>query len=328
MRTVFRRIRSPRPRPLILVYHRIAEEPIDFWRLTVSPVNFEDHLEVLRRTRHPLPLSMFVSNLLNGTLRPDAIAVTFDDGYADNLLAGKPRLADADLPATVFLATGYIGSAEAFWWDELSRLILLGGGPQRFDLTLSRETILVDFGSELPANKNGTTPFASLEKRRAALSILRQALRLLDQEQRRIVMSELRTIFGNPDFRADLGRAMTGAEVEELTADGLVTIGAHTVTHPVLPALTVPACAREITESKLACEALIGAPVTSFAYPYGEFDSASINEVKKAGFTFACSAQYGSVYATSAAFALPRVYAPNVDGDAFERELHSTSTVG
>ena len=54
-----------------------------------------------------------------GTLPLDAVALTFDDGYVDNLVFGKPRLEAADLPATVFLATGYIDRFEPFWWDEL-----------------------------------------------------------------------------------------------------------------------------------------------------------------------------------------------------------------
>jgi peptidoglycan/xylan/chitin deacetylase (PgdA/CDA1 family) len=63
----------------------------------------------LRRTRRAPPLTEFIRNLKAATLPEDAVTVTFDDGYADNLLAAKPLLAAADIPATVFLATGYLG---------------------------------------------------------------------------------------------------------------------------------------------------------------------------------------------------------------------------
>ena len=108
MRSLIRRIWPSGPKPLILMYHRIADQPVDNWDLSVSPAHFEEHLRVIRRTRHPLPLTEFVKDHMAGTLRPDAVALTFDDGYVDNLVSGKPRLAAADVPATVFLATGFL----------------------------------------------------------------------------------------------------------------------------------------------------------------------------------------------------------------------------
>ena len=119
-RSAVHRFWPPKPKPLILMYHRIADEPIDYWGLAVSPVRFEEHLRVLRRTRHPLPLAEFFRKLIAGTLPQTAVALTFDDGYVDNLVAGKPRLAAADVPATVFLTTGYLDRLEPFWWDELA----------------------------------------------------------------------------------------------------------------------------------------------------------------------------------------------------------------
>jgi len=105
--------------------------------------------------------------------------------------------------------------------------------------------------------------------------------------------------------------------------DGLVTIGAHTVTHPVLSKLGATACHREITESKIACEALIGTPVAGFAYPYGDLDAKARGVVKAAGFAFACSTLHEPTSATSDIFALPRIQVYNWGGDAFERALNA-----
>jgi peptidoglycan/xylan/chitin deacetylase (PgdA/CDA1 family) len=310
------------------MYHRIADDPVDHWGLAVSPARFEEQLHVLRRTRHPLPLMNFVRHLIGGTLSGNAVALTFDDGYVDNLVAGKPRLAAADVPATVFLATGYIDSPERFWWDELARLILLGNGPQTFELVVRGKTMQFDFGTESSAREDGTTRAAYLTRRHAALWTLRQALRFLEDEERRPIMVKLRSIFAGRDFRASLGRAMTGQEVRTLVMGGLVTVGAHTVTHPVLAGLGAAACHREITESKLACEALIGAPVATFAYPYGDFDAEAHTAVRTAGFALACSTRRGPAIATSDVFALPRIHVTNLDGEEFERALHSASTAG
>ena len=85
------------------MYHRIADAPIDPWDLAVSQAYFKEQLDVLNRTRKPLPLAEFVGLLAAGRLPSNAVAITFDDGYVDNLVAGKPLLAAADIPATIFL---------------------------------------------------------------------------------------------------------------------------------------------------------------------------------------------------------------------------------
>src|SRR6516165_2586329 len=90
LRSLVQRMWPPKPRPLILMYHRIADEPVDPWWLSVSPTYFEEHLRVIRRSRHVLPLWKFIKDTRAGTLRPDAVALTFDDGYVDNLTFGKP----------------------------------------------------------------------------------------------------------------------------------------------------------------------------------------------------------------------------------------------
>ena len=321
LRSVIRRIWPPVPRPLILVYHRIADEPIDNWGLAVSPANFEEQLHVLRRTRRPFSLEDFVRNLVAGTLPSDAVALTFDDGYADNLVAGKPRLAAADVPATVFLATGYLDHPREFWWDELARLILLGNSPQNIQFNVCGESMHIDLGLESPVCDDGTIDAASLKRRQLALTPIWRAIRDLEDDKRELIMAELRSIFAVRGHHAAQARAMTREEVRALVTDGLVTIGAHTVTHPVLSRLEAATCHREITDSKLACEALIGAPVAGFAYPYGDFDAKTRRTIMAAGFAFACSTQHAPATAESDVFALPRVYVRNWSGDAFEQAL-------
>ena len=321
LRSVIHRIRPPKPKPLILLYHRIANEPIDPWNLAVSPGRFEEQLQVIRHVRHPMRLAEFVCALKDGTLPANAVALTFDDGYVDNLVFGKPRLAAADVPATVFVATGYTDRPEGFWWDEVARLILLEKAPRNFEFVVGDETICCSFGAEPAECEDGRTGTGS-KTRRAALLTIWQSLRRLSDDDRRSAMLQLRVICsGRRDRSTNLDRAMSREEVRALTGDGLVTIGAHTVTHPVLAGLEAGACQREITESKLACEALTNAPVTAFAYPYGAFDVEAREAVKAAGFTIGCSAHRGPATARSDFFALPRTAVPNLDGDEFERAL-------
>ena len=133
-----------------------------------------------------------------GTLPPKAVALTFDDGYVDNLTAGKPRLAAADVPATVFLATGYLNCGEPFWWDELAQLILDGEGIQRCDLVAACETVHIDLALEDWQGEDPGIPANTSEKRHFVLGRLWQRLRRLGNEERRSAMATIRSVFARP----------------------------------------------------------------------------------------------------------------------------------
>src|SRR5262249_43940054 len=157
-----------------------------------------------------------VRHLMAGTLPADAVALTFDDGYVDNLVAGKPRLAAADVPATVFLATGYSDRALGFWWDELARLILFGTSPRSFYLVVRGKSLHFDLGTEAPACENGIMRAVPLARRRAALTTIGQAIRPLADDERELIMVELRSIFAGCNYYARSDRAMSGEEVRAL----------------------------------------------------------------------------------------------------------------
>ena len=108
---------------LILMYHRIGVSGLDPWGLAVSPAHFAEHLAVLRQHGRTAPLARVVETLRDGTLPSRTLVVTFDDGYADNLYNARPLLERYDVPATVFVATGHIGSDREFWWDELEEIL-------------------------------------------------------------------------------------------------------------------------------------------------------------------------------------------------------------
>ena len=285
----------------------------------MSPAHFEEQLEILRRTRRPLPLSDFVRDFMAGTLRSDAVCLTFDDGYVDNLIAAKPGLAKVGIPATVFVVTGYLDRRREFWWDELATLILCGNGPCSFEVIVGGNSMRFDLRAGSAQHK------PSSKKKLVALRAIWQVLRRLEDEERELVMRRLRSIFARTDHHAFRGRAMTSEEVKMLIGDGLITIGSHTVTHPLLAGLGAIACRREIRESKFACERLTGGTVASFAYPFGQFDAMAREEVRSAGFAFACSTLHGAVVADSDVFALPRINIQNWDGDLFERIIRSAA---
>lgn len=329
LRSIRIRLLPPRPQPLILMYHRIADEELDPWGNVVSPKNFQEHLDVLRRKRHPTSLLEFVRKYQDGTLSSRAVAITFDDGYVDNLIAGKPHLAAADMPATVFLATGYLGRGE-FWWDELARLILVGPGPAKLEMTIGCEQIRLNLDGD-SQRETGWRAWLDSPRtaRQAAYLVIWERLRVLEPQERQSVMAELRGVFAGRCEMPVSGRSMTPEEVNVLVRDRLVAIGPHTVSHPTLTELDHVSIRRELVESKKTCESLAGGEVSAFAYPFGFLDAEVRAAVSDAGFTCACSTKFSPVRAGSDVFALPRIHVINSDGDAFERSLrHATLANG
>lgn len=103
----------------------------------------------------------------------------------------------------------------------------------------------------------------------------------------------------------------------------LVTIGAHTVTHPSMIALPAAKLDDEIATSQRVCEEIVGRPILGFAYPFGDEDQAARAAVERAKFGYAFGIERRAISARDNRFALPRVQVPNLDGDAFELLLDS-----
>jgi len=107
-------------RPLVFLYHRVARLPADRWNLAVSPDNFDTHLRLLRRFFRPLSLPALLDAVREGRGR-GCVAVTFDDGYADNYSTALPLLEKHRIPATFFVTSDPVEQGTEFWWDELER---------------------------------------------------------------------------------------------------------------------------------------------------------------------------------------------------------------
>jgi peptidoglycan/xylan/chitin deacetylase (PgdA/CDA1 family) len=129
----------------------VAEPACDPWELAVSLDHFDQQMDALRRVRRPLSMGQFVEGMFGGNLPERAVAVTFDDGYVDNLLNAKPILERHSIPATVFLATGEISQHHEYWWDELARLILQSGEKVDGTISICQKHVPILLNSTSPA---------------------------------------------------------------------------------------------------------------------------------------------------------------------------------
>jgi peptidoglycan/xylan/chitin deacetylase (PgdA/CDA1 family) len=312
-----------RPRPAILMYHRVATPPVDPWGLSVAPDRFRDQLAALVRHRVVLSMEDYFDALKAGRLPAKAVSVTFDDGYRDNLEMAQPILGQFGLPATVFLTAAMIGSETPFWWDELAGMILVQPGPIRLELTLNGQPIADD----LPALAAGESPDASWRAwdpprtvREAAYRNLWQRLQRAQPGERAGAMEALRRAAPSGPVTPE-SLPMSRDEVSELASRG-IDIGAHAMTHQPLTALPSRERDAEILGSRTLCTEMSGRPIAGFAYPHGDRDAATIATVEAAGFGWACSTRSAAVDpARYDRYDLPRIVAPDVPGSALLRLL-------
>jgi peptidoglycan/xylan/chitin deacetylase (PgdA/CDA1 family) len=310
-----------RPSALILMYHRVAEEPVDPWRLCVSPAHFEAHLSVLRARGGLCTLDDVVAR----TPLDGAVAVTFDDGYDDTLGTAAPLLARHEVPATVFVTTAGFDGDGACWWDVLAELLLRPGRlPEALHLRVGGREHAWALGPQAAyeedeaARHRAWLPGAPPPTARHALYLdLWQLLIERPPEEQACALDALRAWAGADGMPP--GRLLTREEVARLSA--YVEVGGHTIHHPALPALDEGGRVWEIAEGKRQLEDAIGRPAVHFAYPYGRYGPAVAAAVRAAGFKSAVTTDPGRVKPASDPFALPRVQVPDLDGDAFARWL-------
>ena len=268
------------PKVLILAYHRVTRLDPDAQQLAVRPERFRAQLA---RLKAALPVVRFEDDW-NRLAEPAAV-VTFDDGYADNLLEALPILEALEVPATFFVTTGNVESGREFWWDELERL----------------------------AGTFGPASYGDLHGE----------LKRLDPEQREARMEALRKGTGPGAARAS-HRPLTVDEVRRLGSSRYATVGAHGVTHTALAALPPPRQREEMAVSRSRLESWLGRPSTVFSFPFGgrrDFTSGTVRLCAEVGFTKAAANVPGCARRWSHPHRLPRHLVRDWEAAEFERRL-------
>ena len=106
------------PTARILLYHRVADTQNDPHLLCVSTENFRIQIKFLKENFRVVPLTQLVQEVSVRKVQNQSMAITFDDGYADNLYNALPVLEEFKIPATIFLTAGYVGQNKDFYWDK------------------------------------------------------------------------------------------------------------------------------------------------------------------------------------------------------------------
>ena len=266
----------------------------------MTPERFEQQLDVLSRVADFVPLNELASRLHRGRGERPAVALTFDDGYADNLYEALPLLDKYGAPATVFISTAWIGRAEPFWWDRFSTILeAIDRLPREIRLQIGDD----EFIWQRQADDNDDRRL-----KKQLLSVLRTSLMKATEHDRRAALDQLERLANPANMSDSAGRPMTQDELRRLASSPLIEIGAHTMTHCHLPDLLPDAQFEEILGSRRQCQELVGELPSSFAYPFGAFNAATPELVRSAGFERACSTENELFWAGSDLMLVPRVF--------------------
>jgi peptidoglycan/xylan/chitin deacetylase (PgdA/CDA1 family) len=306
-------------RALILMYHHVCEKKSDPWQLAVHPDNFQKQLDLLNRKFKVVSMEELVLSLKLRTLKSNMVAVTLDDGFADNYLNAAPLLEWYRVPATFYLTTNPLRDQKLYWWEELQAIILFTERlPKVLNINLEKTPYHFEFKRDQVINARtsqesvrwiyGQPP----PNERVSLFIhlwkLIQPLQHLDQYT---AMRELRAWAGIIYMPLGTGAPMKIYHMQKLCKNSLFSLGAHTVNHAMLGPQTELVQTYEICESKNEIENLSGKKVEAFAYPYGNYTSLTQELLKKNGYDHAVTTERRAVSSSSDVFALPRMQVLN-----------------
>jgi peptidoglycan/xylan/chitin deacetylase (PgdA/CDA1 family) len=292
------RLARARARGIILRYHALTESdaPVVYAApdICMPIAAFRLQMTFVKRAYTVLPLDVLVAAIVGGeALPPRALAITFDDGYADNHRLGLPVLSALGLPATVYVATGAVADAAPFWVAAV-RALALG----------ARAAEIVVPGLE-PIRLDGPGG------REAAAKALTRALVAVEANERATRVATAADAAGVDLTRTLAGTMLAWDEIRALARAGW-TIGAHTVTHSNVALIGAARAEAEIAASRDALANAIGAPVTHFCYPnsggqHAYFGPEVADVLRRLGFRSATTSRPGPLGPGADPFLLPRL---------------------
>ena len=281
--------RGDRARLSILIFHRVLPVADPLFPGEMDAGRFDALASHLKRTFNILPLERAIALLREGALPSRALCLSFDDGYADNLMVAAPILRGHGVPAIVFVATSYLDGG--CMWNDIV-------------LEACRRTAQPEL--DLAWLGLGIRPAATAEDRRALANDLLGNLKYQEFTRREEAARKVAQIAGTEIPR---GLMLASSALREFEDFG-IAIGAHTRRHPILANTPSPIAWDEISEGRRELQDLLGRPVDVFAYPNGkpgrDFTAEHVRMVREAGFAAAVTTSHGAASAQTDVFQLPR----------------------
>lgn len=262
-------------RALILMYHGLTEdETITDWT-QVRAADFARQMQYMKDHFEMVTLADIVGMLESGKIIPHAATVTFDDGYRSNETLALPILKAMNIPATIFITSGFIRGYDRqlgfLWPDFVSALLKSHSSSPELDCSImGLGRLSVSTPQDLARTRN----------------LISEHLKSLPADKKEEVLACMERRCGHtvrvdafPEYRPlELGQARRLAE------DPLIAIGAHTINHQILSRMNPGDVEAEIGGGKSDLEKITGRPVRFFAYPNGrltDINAATVETVAR-----------------------------------------------
>ncbi len=254
--------------PLILMYHRLTA----YNGNNISVDDFEQHLIFLKENCEIVTLDIAIRDVNKPSRGKLKVAITFDDGYEDFYHLAWPILKKHDVPATLFITTGFIDKSVWLWPDKIDYILKNSNG----------FTAQLDGFGELQFTQETT---------KEAWHRLGDYCLVKPWKQRDKLINQLAVSLGVelPQQPVQGYQGLTWSQLKEMSAEGL-SIESHTVTHPILSTLNPLEIKEELSVSKQVIETNINQRVNIICYPNGFARDVSNTVEEQAR---ACGYKYG-----------------------------------
>jgi len=283
---------------VILFYHRFSENAhgeCELPHLRVS--EFEKQMWHVKKFYKIITMDELAEELkLKKNNESPCVAITIDDGYLNNYNLAYPVLKKLNLPATIYLTTGFIGTEKSVWVDQLMDIFLASRSksfsfPELFGVEVF----------DLSTAKN---------KRETFTRYFEKILYAEDPIKNSLMEELAKVLVVDEDDRVDGERKMLNwEEVIEMSRNG-ISFGAHSVNHPTLSKIELSEAKQEIYDSRREIETKIGCKVKHFAIPNGkkkDFNGELKEFCKEIGFTTIVTTEHGVVNSESDPYFLRRI---------------------
>ena len=278
--------------PTILMYHGVADDTLPHGKFFPNDA-FVRHLDAIGERYTVVSMERIVRWIEGGdTLPPHAMAITFDDAYANLLQRAVPELIRRGWPATIYTTSvAFEHRGGLLWFDEVE-CRMLGTGP------LPRRLSLAGRVFELPPGATGSV----------ASGVITRAMKKMSHAERERVIAAVADAFPEAPGARDRYRLLDRDELRALSSSG-IEIGGHTMSHPILRHEDLDTRRQAIASNFEAIREITGVAPVTFAYPDGRAEDVSpetVSILRESGFRAAVTAEAGIVRRTGNPFAVPR----------------------
>lgn len=271
-----------RPVRRILMLHGVGDAQMtsgDFFRV----------MSWLKKRYHIVPLDAMIDDVMAHRPAPygagkSELAITFDDGLRNQYTIARPALEELGIPATIFVCPGMVETGRWMWNHEArARLRRLSGAA------------LAEWASDAGCEASNLETAIAWMK----------TLPLPERNRAQVILREHTPKFAPTARESDAYDPMNWDEVRACDT-GMLTIGSHTMTHPILPTLTEDEIRHELQDSRDMLDAKLGRPVDLFCYPNGSTDE-RVHRIAQSIYRAAVTTEEGTVGAKVDPLAIPRI---------------------